>query len=202
MSLASLSAYYAFVPSFCPSGYDFAIPSSRLHLAMQTLGVAIGLVGNYLTVDFHHRALTCPSYKQNTTEENPWCFAVRAAYSVVIILPLILHALSVVFLFGTRFEARHAFKLQATISFLLSWCSLMPSLLGGVQNPPAPAMKKAIRVSEWLFSVKFVPTERVKYANACEIACGSEIRLRRVEERILFHIDQSRRRREIFHNFR
>ena len=30
----NLSAYYAFVPSFCPSGYDFAIPSSRLHLTM------------------------------------------------------------------------------------------------------------------------------------------------------------------------
>ena len=44
--------------------------------------------------------------------------------------------------------------------------------------------------------------ERVKYADACEIACGSEIRLRRVKERILFHIEQSRRRREIFHNFR
>jgi len=42
--------------------------------------------------------------------------------------------------------------------------------------------------SGWLFSVKFVPTERVKYAGACEIACGSEIRLRRVGERILFHI--------------
>jgi hypothetical protein len=28
----------------------------------------------------------------------------------------------------------------------------------------------------------------VKYAGACEIACGSEIRLRRVEERISFHI--------------
>ena len=60
--LANLSAYYAFVPSFCPSGYDFAIPSSRLHLTMQTLGVAFGLVGNYLPVDFHHRALVCPSY--------------------------------------------------------------------------------------------------------------------------------------------
>jgi hypothetical protein len=36
--------------------------------------------------------------------------------------------------------------------------------------------------------VKFVPAERVKYAGACEIACGSEIRLRRVKERILFHI--------------
>ena len=61
--LANLSAYYAFVPSFCPSGYDFAIPSSRLHLTVQTLGVAFGLVGNYLPVDFHHRALTCPSYQ-------------------------------------------------------------------------------------------------------------------------------------------
>ena len=36
--------------------------------------------------------------------------------------------------------------------------------------------------------MKFVPAERVKYAGACEIACGSEIRLRRVKERILFHI--------------
>ena len=52
----------------------------------------------------------------------------------------------------------------------------------------APAKKKAIRASGWLFSVKFVPAERVKYAGACEIACGSEIRLRRVKERILFHI--------------
>ncbi len=62
--LANLSAYYAFVPSFCPSGYDFAIPSSRLHLAMQTLGVAFGLVGNYLPADFHRRALICPSYQK------------------------------------------------------------------------------------------------------------------------------------------
>ena len=57
--LANLSAYYAFLPSFCPSGYDFAIPSSRLHLAVQTLGVAFGLVGNYLPADFHRRALVC-----------------------------------------------------------------------------------------------------------------------------------------------
>ena len=61
---ANLSAYYAFVPSFCSSGYDFAIPSSRLHLAMQTLGVAFGLVGNYLPADFHRRALICPSYRK------------------------------------------------------------------------------------------------------------------------------------------
>ena len=47
LPLANLSAYYAFVPSFCPSGYDFAIPSSRLHLTIQTLGVAVGFVGNY-----------------------------------------------------------------------------------------------------------------------------------------------------------
>ena len=31
------------------------------------------------------------------------------------------------------------FKPPATVSFLLFWCGLMPSLLGGVQNPPAPA---------------------------------------------------------------
>ena len=35
------------ISGFCSSGYDFAIPSSRLHLAMQTLGVALGFVGNY-----------------------------------------------------------------------------------------------------------------------------------------------------------
>ena len=37
----------ALILGFCSSGYDFAIPSSRLHLAIQTLGVAIGFVGNY-----------------------------------------------------------------------------------------------------------------------------------------------------------
>ena len=63
LNFDNLSAYYAFVPSFCPSGYDFAIPSSRLHLTMQTLGVTFGLVGNYLPADFHRRALICPSYK-------------------------------------------------------------------------------------------------------------------------------------------
>ena len=102
-------------------------------------------------------------------------------------------------------EVRGESCVQAASNLPVStlWVQLDELAIGefGVQNPPAPAMKKAIRVSEWLFSVKFVPTERVKYANACEIACGSEIRLRRVEERILFHIDQSRRRREIFHNF-
>ena len=35
------------ISGFCPSGYDFAIPSSRLHLTIQTLGVAMGFVGNY-----------------------------------------------------------------------------------------------------------------------------------------------------------
>ena len=35
------------ISGFCPSGYDFAIPSSRLYLTIQTLGVAMGFVGNY-----------------------------------------------------------------------------------------------------------------------------------------------------------
>jgi hypothetical protein len=30
-------------------------------------------------------------------------------------------------------------------------------------------------LSQVLFLVKFVPAERVKYADACEIACGSEM---------------------------
>ena len=44
---ANSSAKYALVLSSCSYGYDFAIPSSRLHLTMQTLGVALGFVGNY-----------------------------------------------------------------------------------------------------------------------------------------------------------
>ena len=44
---ASLSAIYALISGFFSSGYDFAIPSSRLYLTIQTLGVAIGFVGNY-----------------------------------------------------------------------------------------------------------------------------------------------------------
>ena len=41
-----------------------AIPSSRLYLSIQTLGVAFEFVGNYASVDFHHRALICPSYEK------------------------------------------------------------------------------------------------------------------------------------------
>ena len=64
-------------------------------------------------------------------------------------------------------------------------------------TPTTHPIEKALAYAR-AFSVKFVPAERVKYAGACEIACGSEIRLRRVKERILFHILQSR----IFHNAR
>jgi hypothetical protein len=37
------------------------------------------------------------------------------------------------------------------------------------------------------FWAKFVSAERMKCAGACEIACGSKIRLRRVKEQILLH---------------
>ncbi len=47
LPLASLSAANALISGFCSSGYDFAILSSCLHLTMQTLGVAMGFVGNY-----------------------------------------------------------------------------------------------------------------------------------------------------------
>ena len=49
--------------------------------------------------------------------------------------------------------------------------------------------EKAIRLCEWLFSVKFVPAEPtscVKYADACEIACGSEMRFAREENEFHF----------------
>jgi len=37
----------AFISGFCSSGYDFAIASSRPHLAMRTLQVAMGFVDSY-----------------------------------------------------------------------------------------------------------------------------------------------------------
>ena len=80
-------------------------------------------------------------------------------------------------------------------------CKSVVTDFGG-PNPPSPTRHKHLR-KQVLFSVNFGPSERVKYADACEsLASEPEIRLRRVKERILFHIDQSRRRREIFHNFR
>ena len=45
--LSQLIRHKRLVSGFYSSGYDFAIPSSRLHLTMQTLGVALGFVGNY-----------------------------------------------------------------------------------------------------------------------------------------------------------
>ena len=45
--LSQLIRRVRLVSDSCSSGYDFAIPSSRLHLTMQTLGVAMGFVGNY-----------------------------------------------------------------------------------------------------------------------------------------------------------
>ena len=45
------------------------IPSSRLCLTTQTLGVAFEFVGNYASVDFHHRALICPSYYKNVPDD-------------------------------------------------------------------------------------------------------------------------------------
>ena len=50
MLLATLPAQCAFVSGFFSSGYDFAIPSSRLNLTIQTLGVATEFVGNYASV--------------------------------------------------------------------------------------------------------------------------------------------------------
>ena len=54
-------------------------------------------------------------------------------------------------------------------------------------TPTTHPIEKALAYAR-AFSVKFVPAERVKYAGACEIACGCEIHLRHVGEQILFHI--------------
>ena len=45
--LSQLIRHVRLISGFCSSSYDFAIPSSRLHLTVLTLGVAMGFVGNY-----------------------------------------------------------------------------------------------------------------------------------------------------------
>ena len=42
-----LIRHVSLISGFCSSGYDFAIPSSRPHFTVYTLGVALGFVGNY-----------------------------------------------------------------------------------------------------------------------------------------------------------
>ena len=61
--------------------------------------------------------------------------------------------------------------------------TLTPAFVGS--NPAIPARKKHL-LQQVLFSVKFVPAERVKYADACEIAYGSEMRVAREENEFHF----------------
>ena len=53
------------------------------------------------------------------------------------------------------------------------------------EYPYSPARKKHL-LRQVLFSVKFVPAERVKYADVCEIAYGSEMRFAREENEFYF----------------
>ena len=55
----------ALVLGFYSSGYDFVIPSSRLHLAMQTLGIAMGFVGNYAPCGLSPQTDGMPVIQQN-----------------------------------------------------------------------------------------------------------------------------------------
>ena len=69
----------ALVLGFCPSGYDFAIPSSRLHLTIQTLGVAVGFVGNYAPYGLSPQTYDVPVIpKKQETEFNAHvsCFCI------------------------------------------------------------------------------------------------------------------------------
>ena len=61
----------ALVLGFCPSGYDFAIPSSRLHLTIQTLGVAIGFVGNYAHYGLSTQTYDMPVIHKEETRRKP-----------------------------------------------------------------------------------------------------------------------------------
>ena len=60
-------------------------------------------------------------------------------------------------------------RVQAACNALVSVISVRLDELAegevGVQNPPAPAKKKAIRVSEWLFSTKSVLTNGINPTN-------------------------------------
>ena len=78
--------------------------------------------------------------------------------------------------------------------------TLTPAFVGS--NPAIPARKKHLP-RQVLFSVKFVPAERVKYADACEIAYGSEMRFAREENEFHFTSNEVRyftiSARKLFH---
>ena len=61
----------------------------------------------WLFFDFSIVIVICEDLKSKTPRIFiPWCFAVRPAYSVVIILPLILQTLAAVFLFAYIYQFR------------------------------------------------------------------------------------------------
>ena len=69
--LSQLIRHVRLVSGFCSSGYDFAIPSSRLHLTVQTLGVAMGFVGNYALCGLSPQTDGMPVIHQNAGPLGP-----------------------------------------------------------------------------------------------------------------------------------
>ena len=69
-ALGQLIHHVRLVSGFCSSGYDFAIPSSRLYLTIQTLGVAIGFVGNYAPCGLSPQTDGMPVIQKKTAAES------------------------------------------------------------------------------------------------------------------------------------
>ena len=68
----------------------------------------------------------------------------------------------------------------------------IPRQINASVLPPPISPLRMQRREQVLFSVKFVPAERVKYAGACEIACGSEMRFAREGNEFYFTSTEGR----------
>ena len=71
ISFAILSAWCALVPSFCPSGHDFAIASSLPSVATWNLRLATGFVGNYAPYGLSPQIQNMPVIQRNVS--NNFC---------------------------------------------------------------------------------------------------------------------------------
>ena len=78
------------ISGFCPSGYDFAIPSSRLHLTIQTLGVAMGFVGNYAPCGLPPQTGGMPVIPKNCRLRDSFAMYISFLFKKRIILFMIL----------------------------------------------------------------------------------------------------------------
>ena len=78
--LSQLIRHVRLISGFCSSSYDFAIPSSRLHLTVLTLGVAMGFVGNYAPRGLSPQTDGMPVILKKATASLRWLYVSSGSY--------------------------------------------------------------------------------------------------------------------------